>query len=440
MTALWTRSLLVLALICPSSGLLAQQATPVEFHGFPLDWWRNETTGPAHMGTAFFNRLERDFPKRQTLPTIDSRAWRALLTAGYEPIGLVQINVEVWDSARVVRKLLEQARDKGGDLIVFPADRAPHGRDELHPRLQVKEERQTGRCLVYLPPIAKDSPRMCNVFETKMVEFTYVALAAMVFRLEPALAKARFAVLSAGFGTEEVLAAAHRRDTTVLRRARDAGVDVSAALKVAVDSNYIDLARWLLRRGVAPALVWNAAAVQGRIEILTVLLEGNISAEQLDQMLIRAAIGGSPAAIRLLLDRGARVDVDPKHSDYYGSALMNAVAAQRDRPAALESVRALLAAGANPNWVFHKVVEYVNWSSPAYDNASTALAVATYVGDSTLVKVLLERGANPALKGKGGRSALEISARSMKGQLGSLNREGASAVADGVIAKMLRAK
>src|SRR5688572_20865941 len=101
MIALWTRSLLVLALICPSSRLLAQRTTPVESHGFPLDWWQNETTGPARIGTAFFNRLERDFPKRQALATIDSRAWRALLTAGYEPIGLVQINVEVWDSARV---------------------------------------------------------------------------------------------------------------------------------------------------------------------------------------------------------------------------------------------------------------------------------------------------------------------------------------------------
>jgi ankyrin repeat protein len=88
------------------------------------------------------------------------------------------------------------------------------------------------------------------------------------------------------------------------------------------------------------------ACFNGSAEVIRRLLEAGADANEVDPggetPLMTAARTGAPAALRVLLERGARVDA--REPEYSQTALMIAVRENHE-----EAVRILLAAGASPN-------------------------------------------------------------------------------------------
>ena len=104
--------------------------------------------------------------------------------------------------------------------------------------------------------------------------------------------------------------------------------------------------------------------------------------EVLDEALVWAAKSDRVDAIRLLVERGARVDADP----YRGTALTWAAVNGRVR-----SVRALVELGADPN-------QRGTFGGPSHGEGATAIHLAAQAGRRDAVITLLELGGDPLLE------------------------------------------
>ena len=106
--------------------------------------------------------------------------------------------------------------------------------------------------------------------------------------------------------------------------------------------------------------------------------------EVLDEALVWAAKSDRVEAIRLLVERGARVDADP----YRGTALTWAAANGR-----LNSIRTLVGLGADPN-------QRGTFGGPSHGEGVTAIHLAAQSGRREAVTALLDLGADPLIHDK----------------------------------------
>jgi uncharacterized protein len=139
--------------------------------------------------------------------------------------------------------------------------------------------------------------------------------------------------------------------------------------------------------------VFEAAAV-GRADRVTELLEtepGLVGAWSDDGFtpLHLAAFFRHPETARLLVDRGALVDVVARNEQLRVTPLQSAVAARNEETAAL-----LLERGADPN------AQQLGGFTP--------LHAAAQNGDEPLAELLLAHGADPAVTADDGRSAADF--------------------------------
>jgi ankyrin repeat protein len=104
--------------------------------------------------------------------------------------------------------------------------------------------------------------------------------------------------------------------------------------------------------------------------------------EVLDEALVWAAKSDRAAAIRLLVELGARVDADP----YRGTPLTWAAANGR-----VDSIRTLVALGADPN-------QRGTFGGPGHGEGVTATHLAAQSGQREAVETLLELGADPLIE------------------------------------------
>jgi ankyrin repeat protein len=135
--------------------------------------------------------------------------------------------------------------------------------------------------------------------------------------------------------------------------------------------------------------VFEAAAV-GKTERLQELLDGDPDlaaawAEDGFTPLHLAAFFRHPDAARLLVDRGAPVDVVARNRDIAVTPLQSAVTAGEEETAAL-----LLARGADPDF--------------KHGGGFTPLHAAAHHGNERLVALLLDHGADPGLADDEGRT------------------------------------
>ena len=104
--------------------------------------------------------------------------------------------------------------------------------------------------------------------------------------------------------------------------------------------------------------------------------------EVLDEALVWAAKSDRVDAVRLLVERGARVDADP----YRGTALTWAAANGR-----VNSIRTLVELGADPN-------QRGTFGGPSHGEGVTAIHLAAQSGRREAVTALLDLGADPLIE------------------------------------------
>jgi ankyrin repeat protein len=139
--------------------------------------------------------------------------------------------------------------------------------------------------------------------------------------------------------------------------------------------------------------VFEAAAL-GRTELLAALLDAEPGlaaawAEDGFTPLHLAAFFRHPEAARLLVERGAAVDVVARHEQLRVTPLQSAVAARQ-----VETAELLLSRGADAN--------------ARERGGFTPLHAAAHHGDEALVELLLRHGADPGPSADDGRTAADF--------------------------------
>jgi ankyrin repeat protein len=174
--------------------------------------------------------------------------------------------------------------------------------------------------------------------------------------------------------------------------------------------------------GAMSALLY--AARDGRLELARMLLEAKADINQSEANgmtpLLMAVTNEHAAAARLLIERGAEI----KTADWWGRTPLWAAVEIRnrdytrtnehgiDRPAMLDLVKTLLEAGANPNTQTREIPPIRRWVTPLSDLSwvefvgQTPFIRAALSGDITVMRLLLDHGANPNIKTFGGTTAL----------------------------------
>ncbi len=187
------------------------------------------------------------------------------------------------------------------------------------------------------------------------------------------------------------------QDSKTLAGARDAS-GVSLIL-LALYHQKTSLAEQLLAACERPLDIFELAAL-GHVAALGDCLEASpdlanaLSADGFSALGL-AAFFGRPAAAKLLLKNGA--DVDRPSQNPMQVRPLHSAAANAEIASGLETARLLLDAGATPNCQQHGGI------SPLHQAAAG--------GKTELVKLLLERGASPALAAEDGRLAIDFSRR-----------------------------
>lgn len=244
-------------------------------------------------------------------------------------------------------------------------------------------------------------------------------------------------------GTTLLMRAIHNRNTDLARLLIESGADISltnrygmAPLILAVRRNNLEITTLLLAYGadantlsVEGESVLMSASKTGNVELIKILLAGNaehyspngelILTSKADPNIIEgwkgqtaimwAAAYGHAETIRLLIEAGADIDqpsfvvnVAPVARDWLqGGFVYTAIPKGRmtalhfaAREGKLESIRALIEAGADLNLVD--------------DDKSSALILAIFNGHLDVAGALLDAGADPDISDRWGRTALFV--------------------------------
>ena len=185
--------------------------------------------------------------------------------------------------------------------------------------------------------------------------------------------------------------------------------------------------RYLIPGGLSPLLY---AARDGRIETARILLAANAEVNAPDPNgitpLLMAITNNHIDVARLLLDRGATVNV----SDWYGRTPLWAAVETRnmdvdnatfengvDRAPVLELIKTLLDRGADPNTrtketppIRRQMLRITGSLSWVDFTGQTPFLTAALAGDVTVMRLLLEYGADPYIATVGGTTALMAAA------------------------------
>jgi ankyrin repeat protein len=179
-----------------------------------------------------------------------------------------------------------------------------------------------------------------------------------------------------------------------------------------------------IARGGFTAFLFTAR--EGDVESAKAMLDAGVDIDQTDvdgtNALIVSIMNKKYTFAKFLLDRGANpnmVDVkgraalyaavDIRNEDY--SALPNRK--EDDPMPSIELVRALLAGGANPNVQLTKNLpgrSGMDSGDTTLDEGTTPLMRAARAGDAPVMRMLLEKGADPKLTTKEGNTALMFAA------------------------------
>ena len=236
---------------------------------------------------------------------------------------------------------------------------------------------------------------------------------------------AKVEATEAAFGEDALMWAAHEDHGDVVRVLIEAGANVNAR------SAPTAYARKQLGQSVLPLGAWTPlmyAARQNAAKAARALLDGGADINLTDPngttALVFAIINTHYDLAALLLERGA----DPNIADTSGMAALYAAvdmhtlgwAHGRAAPAppdpgerdSVEIVRLLLARGADPNASLKrpKIQRHHTPGDPGLGEGSTPIMRAAKTGDVTLMRVLLEHGADPTLKQKDQTTLLMLAA------------------------------
>ena len=170
------------------------------------------------------------------------------------------------------------------------------------------------------------------------------------------------------------------------------------------------------------------AARDGRTDIVTLLVAAKADVQQADvngiTPLLMAITNNHLDTARLLLEKAA----NPNAADWWGRSPLYAAVEIRnrdygrngeheiDRPAALELIKTLLDRGANVNARTKEVPPIRRFITPLGDlswvdfTGQTAFLRAALAGDITLMRLLLEKGADPNIASLAGTTALMAAA------------------------------
>lgn len=216
------------------------------------------------------------------------------------------------------------------------------------------------------------------------------------------------AAIAASVADEAYLGALERGDLDAAARLIDAGVNLDAQradgktlLILAAKEGDVGLVRRLVAAGAdvdvttgngGTALMF--AAIKGDIDTQSALLDAGADVNAVGGFdwtaLMVAAVKGHEAAVRQLLANGA----DQGLRDVYGwTPLMRAVYEEREQIVAV----LLDAPGVD--------------LARKNDQGATALHLAAVKGNERLARALLEAGANPAIRDRGGRTPAELAAK-----------------------------
>jgi ankyrin repeat protein len=179
-----------------------------------------------------------------------------------------------------------------------------------------------------------------------------------------------------------------------------------------------------IARGGFTAFLFSAR--EGDIESAKAMLEGGVDINQTDvdntTALVVSIMNKKYTFAKFLLDRGANPNladdkgraalyaaVDMRNEDY--STLPNRK--EDDPMPTLEIVKAILAHGANPNMQLVKALpgrSGMDSGDTALGDGTTPLIRAAFSGDAAVMRLLLEKGADPKLTLKDGSTALMVAA------------------------------
>jgi ankyrin repeat protein len=179
-----------------------------------------------------------------------------------------------------------------------------------------------------------------------------------------------------------------------------------------------------MARGGFTAFLFTAR--EGDIESAKAMLDGGVDINQTDvdgaTALVVSIMNKKYTFAKFLLDRGANPNladdkgraalyaaVDMRNEDY--STLPNRK--EDDPMPSLEIVKALLASGANLNMALSKALpgrSGMDSGDTALGDGTTPLIRAAFSGDAAVMRVLLEKGADPKLTLKDGSTALMVAA------------------------------
>ncbi|MSR37082.1 MAG: hypothetical protein EXR95_10675 [Gemmatimonadetes bacterium] len=207
-------------------------------------------------------------------------------------------------------------------------------------------------------------------------------------------------------GSSLLTSAVYLEDVEIARALLDAGAILDRLttgeiplLQRAAQVGNLDLVRLLLEHGASAGRPGTAtyAASSGRVDVLQAVEQAGANLrEDADQPLRSAAIAGSVEGVQYLLGRGAAVDAPDGNRR---TALGQSVAFRRHAV-----VSTLLEAGAD-----------VRQSDP--ENGWTPLMSAAMAGDSAMIVILMDGGADPSALDAQGKNAADYATGAGNGHI-----------------------